>query len=143
MKQLVIAFSMSFEIEAEIEHRLFEGTRFTKKECDEQAAETAVAVQEWVNGFKLNVRQSGFNEKRNALMLRMKEALQLIKSLHDEMWGRGHKRCVAGSRSTDPVLGLPKLAWLFGASASVAEQYAVNLSDQPQRQRKIICAQAA
>src|SRR6185436_11314801 len=66
LQQLVISLAMLLEIEAQIQKRLAQGSFGAKKQGDQQPAETPIAIQEWMDRFKLDVSQSRLDEERRS-----------------------------------------------------------------------------
>jgi hypothetical protein len=52
-----------------------QGSVGTKEERNQQPAKPAVPVQEWVDGFELNMRKARFDEKRQLCNILMQEKL--------------------------------------------------------------------
>jgi hypothetical protein len=46
----------------QVEHRLLQHAAFAEQERHEQTTAASVAVEEWMNGFELRVRQSDLDE---------------------------------------------------------------------------------
>jgi hypothetical protein len=53
---------MRFEIEAEVKDRLLEDALGAEKKSYQEPPQSPIAIEEWVNGFKLDVDQSRFDE---------------------------------------------------------------------------------
>ena len=68
---------MTFEIEAEIQNRLFQDPLGAKDEGDQQPPESSVSVKERVNGFKLDMNQSRLDERWNLNFVVMDEGFEV------------------------------------------------------------------
>ena len=64
LQEVVIFLAMVLEIEAEIEHGLFQYPFDTEHEGNQQPSQAAVAIQKWVNGLELNVRERRLDQDR-------------------------------------------------------------------------------
>src|SRR5436305_994870 len=62
LKQIVVPVAVRFEVQAEVQKRLSQCALGAKQECDQETPESAVTIQEGVNGLKLHVNQSGLNQ---------------------------------------------------------------------------------
>ena len=87
LQQAVVLASMCLEKKAEVEKRLLQNTLYAKKECDQKAADTPVAIEKRVNGFELNVKQAGANERRQGGVF-MQKALEGISRMRRRERGR-------------------------------------------------------
>ena len=102
-------------------------------ECgNEQTPNAAVAVQEWVNGFKLDVDQSDAHQGGQGVVCvcLMNEAFQICQQRWDMFWWRRHKHGVAGARAANPVLRLAQFTGLAACAASTVHEQAVCLPHQ-------------
>ena len=48
LEQLVVSLSIDFEMQAEVEQGLYQGTLRAKEQGDQEATDSPVAVQEWM-----------------------------------------------------------------------------------------------
>ena len=55
---VVVPVAVRFEIQAEVQGRLSQRALGAKQECDQQTPESAIAIQEGVEGLKPHVNQS-------------------------------------------------------------------------------------
>jgi hypothetical protein len=80
---------------------------------DEKAAQAPVAVEEWMDGFELDVRQSSLDHQRNIPPFLVEKDFELTHTLHDAVCRRRNKRGVSWTRTSDPILASTKFAGLF------------------------------
>ncbi len=109
-----------------------------KDECDQQPAHSSVAVQERVDRFKLDVHQSGLDERRIGVTLVMQELFQRRHAIGHPVGRRGDEMGVSRARPADPVLGAPKLAGGFLFAAPAFQKQCVHFPDQTIRKRETL-----
>ncbi len=73
LQLIVIFIPSSLEPEREIKNRLFQNAIGAKQERNEQPPDAAIAIQKWMDGFKLHMGQRSTNENRQAVIICMKE----------------------------------------------------------------------
>lgn len=61
-KVVVVLGTMLFEVKAEVEQRLMENALRTQQESDQQAAQTAIAIEEGVNGLELDMNEGRLDQ---------------------------------------------------------------------------------
>src|SRR5437870_1342062 len=104
-----------------------------KHESDHQAADAAVAVQERVNRFELNVSQRGLDQGWIRRMLVVNEPLEISHAVLDPMRRRRNKMGIARPGPTEPVLTPAKFARRLFAAAAFRKQNGMHLPDKPVR----------
>ena len=104
----------------------------------EQASQTAVAVQEGMDGLELHVRQPRPDEDGEPVVSGVQEALERRHAVGHGGVGRRHEDGVAGPGPADPVLRAAEFAGGLGAAASRRQQDGVHLADQAVRQREAL-----
>src|SRR5690606_6021414 len=129
---------MRFEIEAEVKDRLLEDALGAEKKSYQEPPQSPIAIEEWVNGFKLDVDQSRFDEGRDLDRLGMDERLKIGHQVQDVFGGRRHEERISGAGPSDPVLGSPELAGLLGAAPALRQQDIVDFTNEPERDRKAL-----
>ena len=75
-------------------------------------------------------------------MIRVQEFLERVEALHQTIRGRRHERSVPRPCATDPILSGAEFPRLFAAASPCPQQDAVDFADEPQRERKIVVAEA-
>ena len=108
-----------------------------EQEGDQQPADTAVAVEEWVDGLELRMCQAGVDECGQLLLVQ--EALEVVERLlHLVDRGRHERRlCQARVLRPDPVLRAAKLAGETVSTATAGQELTVDLADQAERERQL------
>jgi hypothetical protein len=104
VEQGVVLCAVRFEVEAQIQHRLRQHPLGTKQQGDEEAAQTAVAVEERVDSLELHVGQRRLHQRRRARRLIVQEPLQVPHAEEHLTRRRGHEDRIPGPRAADPVL---------------------------------------
>ena len=104
LEQPVIGGSVRLQIEAEIEKRFFENTLFAKVKCNQEPAETAIAVEKGMHRLELNMRKARLDDRGQAAVLLMEEAFKIAHQIFNKMWGWRHEQGISRPRSADPVL---------------------------------------
>src|SRR5436190_204192 len=107
---------MSLEEQAQIQNGLAQRACDAQQERSQEAAKATIAVQEWVNGFELDMHESGFDQKRKVWMIRVQEFLERVEALHQTIRGRRHERSVPRPCATDPILSGAEFPRLFAAA---------------------------
>src|SRR5215472_1393306 len=136
LKQIVVPVAIRFEVQAEVQKRLSQRALGAKQECDQQTPESAIAIQERVNGLKLHVNQSGIDQNGQLVFFVVEKTLKAVETLHQPLWRRRNKRSIAGTRSADPVLRPPEFAGSSVGPTSAAQQDGVNFANESERERK-------
>jgi hypothetical protein len=90
----------------------------TEDECDKEAADAAVAIEEWMDGLELDVCYRGPSDGGKPVVVSMKEALEVGHRLRNVSVGRRHEHRVPGPAPSDPVLRASKLSRLLLAAAT-------------------------
>src|SRR6202007_220564 len=88
LKQVVVSVAVRFEVQAEVQKRFSQRALGAKQECDQQTPESAIAIQEGVNGLKLHVNQSGLDQNGQLVFLFMEKTLEAVETLHQPLWWR-------------------------------------------------------
>src|SRR5437588_2499008 len=93
---------------AEVEQRQPQRTAMHEQERDQEAADTAIAVEERVDGLELGMRERTVDQVRQPAVI-VHELLEgFQRDLHS--WWRGrHEACGLRAVAADPVLGAAKL----------------------------------
>src|SRR5215469_10348719 len=94
LKQIVVPVAVRFEVQAEVQKRLSQGTLGAKQECDQQTPESTIAIQEGVNGLKLHVNQSGLDQDGQLVFLVMEKTLKTVETLHQSLGRRRNERSI-------------------------------------------------
>ncbi len=136
VEQVVVGRAVPLQVEAEVEERLVQYRRATEHQRDEQPADATVAVEERVDGLELHVRESRTHKDRQAIAVRVEEALQVGHAVLDRRVRRRDETGVPGPRAADPVLRAPELARGAAAPAAPRQQHAVDLAYQPVGERE-------
>src|SRR4051794_33145325 len=92
------------------------------QERDEKPAQPAVAVQEWMNGFKLYMDQASLDQDGCFAAFEVQKLFKIAPAVHNVAEGRRNKNGVTGTSFTDPVLGFSKLTGQLLATASLSQQ---------------------
>ncbi len=128
---------MAFEGVTQVEHRLMQDVSVGQQQRDQQPTDSSIAVQERVNRLELGVNEAAVDQHRE-IVPRMQKTLEVVERVphpphrrRDER--RVGKRHVAG---TDPIPRRAELPRLLVGTAHVAREFGVNLTNEPQRQRK-------
>src|ERR1700722_6742971 len=133
LKQVVVAVAVRFEVQAEVQKRLSQRALGAKQECDQQTPESAIAIQEGMNGLKLHVNQSGLDQNRQLVFFVVEKTLKAVEARHQPLGRRRNKRCIAGTRSADPVWRAPEFAGSSVGPTFAAQQDGVNFADESER----------
>src|SRR6202022_3846459 len=96
---------------AEIEQGLGQDPFRTEDESDQQAADAAVAVEEWVDGLELDMGQGRLDQRGGSAGLVVQEFLEIADARLHLLRGGRHEEGIAGARPPGPVLGAPVLPW--------------------------------
>src|SRR5262249_21361886 len=124
------------EVERQVEDRLRERLLDAQEERDEQAAEAAVAVEEWVDRLELDMRERGLDERWRAARAIVEEQLERSHARRPVARGRRDESRRARSLAADPVLARPEFAGRLRAAAPLREEHPVDLLEQAQRERE-------
>src|SRR6185312_9964850 len=84
----VVLLPVLLEIQAAIQERLTQRAIVAEQQRDQQSADAAVAIEEWMYSFKLKMREGCFEQGRS---IRVKEPLQITHAVVDFLWRRWHE----------------------------------------------------
>lgn len=106
-------------------------------ERDQQSADAAVAVQEWVDRLELRVGDSAVHERRQRIAV-VQEALEMAQRVNHVGHRRWNERRIRERRSLrpDPVLRSSNVAGRGVSAAHVPHELGVDHLDESQRQRQ-------
>jgi hypothetical protein len=79
-----------------------------------------------MDGFKLDVRQRGFDQERGFDRVVVQEFFQSAETFQDLIGRRRNEQGVAGARAAHPILRAAEFARIFLAAASLLQQHAVD-----------------
>lgn len=82
---------MRFEEQTQVKQRLAEGFLRAQQQGHQEASNPAVAVEEWMDRLKRNVRQRCLEERGRLFRFIVNELLLPIEARHDFLWWRRHK----------------------------------------------------
>ena len=82
----------------------------TQHQGDQQAPHPAIAVQEWVDGLELRVREARPQEHRQPGILLVEESFQIGHAVGNRVGRRRDESRRSGPPAPDPVLRAPELA---------------------------------
>ena len=106
-----------------------------QEQRDQQPPDTAVAIQVGVDGFELNVQESGAHEGRQGGVVGVQVLLETRQHITEQVRRRRDIERVARSRPADPVLAASNLARpLVGA----AHETLMGVAEQPHRERQTL-----
>lgn len=137
LQMVVIRLPVLLEEQAEIQQWLPQDTALAHQEGDQQATEPAVTVQEWMDGFELDMHKGGFYQQRHIRCAGMNEGFQRAQTLHDQVRWRGNEQRIAWPCAADPVLSAAKFAWVLVLAAAFGKQDFVDFPNQPKGQREV------
>jgi hypothetical protein len=138
LQELVIAGSVLFEIQGEVEQWVPEHAFGVEQEGDEKAAEAAVAIQEGVDGFELHMGERGLDENGGGDGLVVEEIFQCAEALEQGIGRRGHMSGIARACAADPILAAPELAGFLVRATAVAKKHSVDFADEPKGNRQTL-----
>ncbi len=133
LQELVVAGTVLFEIQGEVEQWVPEHAFGVEQEGDEKAAEAAVAIQEGVDGFELHMGERGLDKNGGGDRLVVEEFFQCAEAFQQGIRRRGHMGGIAGSGAADPVLAAAELAGFLVRAATFAQEHSVDFADEAQR----------
>ena len=113
-----------------------EDLTLAEQECNEQATDTTVAIDERVDRFKLGVGKCAVDQHWERIAV-VEESFQVVQGgghCMDRGWNERRRMKVA-SRWPNPVLCSAKVTRSTIASPHALEQPPVDFSDQPQTER--------
>ena len=138
LEQAIVIGATGFQIEAEIEKRSAQDTVNAEIEGDEQAPDPAIAVEEGVDRFELDMEQPRLDERREFRGGFMHETLEGIKACMEFMRRRRDEQGVPGARTTDPVLRSAEFAGFPGSAPAALQQPGMHAADETERQRQCL-----
>src|SRR6266571_7530702 len=95
-----------------------------------------------MDGFELHVHERCLHQYGQVFLLAMQKLFEGVQAFrHLLRWWRD-KCCVARARASDPVLGFAEFTRTLLTATALGQQNLVNLSYQPQRERKILAEPA-
>lgn len=127
LKGVVIIHPVLFKEKAQVEEWLGKRPLRTQDERDQKAAQAAVAIQKWVNGFELGMGKSRFDQCGGLDRVVMQKFFQGAHCGQDFVRRRRHIYGVPRPTPADPVLGAAKFAWFFIASACLLKEQGMDL----------------
>src|SRR3990172_12562306 len=138
-KAAVVFIAMSSQVMAQIQQRAAQKSALTKQECDQEPANTPVAVHEGMDCLKLSVHKARHDRDRK-IDLGMQEGLEASQRIHHLRRWRWHKRRFpeGAARWTYPVLRRAKLTRVPLSTSGSRKKPLVDFTYQAQGQRKII-----
>jgi len=135
----VVLGAVRLDVRGQIEERLRQAAALSQEQRDEQAADTAVAVEERVDRLELLVHEGALDEIGQARPVLQEELPGGERGHHliDRRWhvGGGRQR---GSRRTDPVLRAAELARSHVRAAHATHEALVQFPDETQGQRQVM-----
>lgn len=99
----VVLLLTPLEREAEVQHGTLEEAPVLEKQCDEQTADAAVAIQKRMDRLELHVCQPSLDQRRQRIV-RVEPLLELGHELGHDLRRRRNEPGVPWPRSADPVL---------------------------------------
>src|ERR1700720_3250054 len=121
---------MRLEEQAQIQKWLLQHSACAQQKCDEQPPETAVAVEERVNGLELHMHEACFDKNGDLRRFGMYELFQIRHQVENLIGRRWNIDRIAGPCSADPVLRTPEFARLLVRATTPGKQNVVNLSNE-------------
>src|SRR5207247_7086638 len=103
-QEVVVLLAVLLEIKAQIKQRFAQDAFRAEQKGDEQPAQASVAVEERMNGFKLNVRQRGLDQERGFDRVVVQEFFQRTKTFEDVVRSGRNEQGIAGPGAANPVL---------------------------------------
>ena len=134
VKQLIVFLPIQLEIEIQVQDGLTERPGVAQQQRNQQAAKSAVPVQEWMNRFELHVDERGLYENRPVFALAVHEFFECAHALYDFVGRRWNKRRITWPCASNPVLGNAKFPGALLATAPFAQENLVNFSHEAQRE---------
>lgn len=119
LQEVVVLLAVLLEVEAEIKQRLAQHAFRAEQKGDEQPAQASVAVEKRMDGFKMDVRQRGFDQERGFDGVVVQEFFQRAETFQHLIGRRRNEQGVAGARAAHPILGAAECAGLLFAGASL------------------------
>src|SRR5260370_25376284 len=112
--------------------------RHTRFKCDwsSDVCSSDLHVQERMDGFELDMYESGLHQNGQFVPLIVKETLKAVETFHQAFWWRRNERRVPRTASTDPVLRPAKFARRFVRASSAPEENGVNFVNQTEGKGK-------
>ena len=136
VEEFVIRGAVFLQVEREVEERLGEQPAVVEQERDEEAAETAIAIEEGVDGLELDVGERGLQQEGQAAGVVMQELFQRAHARLN-LLGRGRDEVgIAGAGAADPVLAAAELAGLFFIAAALRHEGGVHFAEETVRERE-------
>src|SRR5258708_4798603 len=130
---VIILLPAALEVETEVEDRLRESALRAEEQRNQQSPESAVAAEKRVDGFELHVREPCLDERGCLCRIAVQEFLEGPHALDDAVGRRRNKASSLWTRTTDPYLAAAELARHLAPPTVTAEEYRVDLTQQPHR----------
>src|SRR5260370_13818727 len=89
-----------------------------------------------MDGLELHMNEARLDQQGEIWSICVQEKFKAGHAIENQVGGRWYKNGISRPASTNPVLTLSEFASLLLAATSLREEHMVNLTNQPQRQRK-------
>ena len=78
LKKIIVAVTVSLEVKAQIEKWLTQSAFGAEKQCNQQPAQPAIAIEKGMDHFELHVNESGLDENRQLMLFVVKEMFEAV-----------------------------------------------------------------
>src|SRR6202521_3370432 len=78
LKQIIVALTVSLEVKTQIEKRLTQSAFGAEKQCNQQPAQPAIAIEKGMDRFELHVNESGLDESGQLMLFVVKEMFEAV-----------------------------------------------------------------
>ena len=113
IEQFVVLGSTLFQIQTEVKQGLAQHLVVIQDQRNQQAPDTAIAIEKWVDGFELQVRQCCAGERRVGRLFVVKKLLKRCHAVFKLRGRRGYEMSVAGPAPSNPILAGAEFSWLL------------------------------
>ena len=121
LKQAIVVEASRFEVEAQIQDRFAQRSRFAQRECDQQTSQAPVSIKERVDSLELRMRQTRLDQRRQLWIVRMQKLFERVEAFIQPVRRRWDEQGVARARAPNPVLRAAKLTGLLAGATSGLE----------------------
>ena len=136
VEEFVIRRAVLLKVKRKIEQRIGEQSTVVEQQCNEQAAQTAVAVEEGMDGLELHMGDGGLENTGRPMVSSCKKSFEIAHAGVDVLGGWRNKKGVAWAGAADPVLAATEFARLTFRCPGLWPSAGVHLAQQAVGERK-------
>lgn len=102
-----------------------------QQKSDQQAPDATVTVQKWMNGFELDMGQTGLYYGGKSVLSGVQKSFEIGYAIFNCRVRRRYEQSSSRAAASDPVLRAAELARVFTAAPPTRKQLCMNFANEP------------